>query len=879
MKINRVKATNNKKIGSIGQNFCYLLKFLAYILMILTGILVSVVLLMFIAEKVFTDEVHKIDDTLSEKMFRNLVASKRYHNAIFLMEMKPRLLNESAFAFQYKLELSDCYKHVGEYGKSEKLLLDLFNNPLKNVPKKYLEKTDKSMMAILVDMMHFNVAKELVDTYEKIGDDNRARFYYNKMKDYYNISAFQLLDSIANDSRGNYRSLFSEEFNAKEAIEDIAIRIEYQDNPSKAIKKMRDYIEIIIGSQSYNPSFKISCFNRLIKWDFDNDYIFDAYVDLSNAVNYALSLKVSAYAGGFGELADYCYKVHDIDNCRRLMAYYNDYMRSNYSKDDLEYLRNNVRNLKLLEHDGDWQELESRLISTCSGMKYIIEQNFLTMSEEQREYFAEKLQMPFSYAEYALNSHPSPNLAKLCFENSLFQRGLLLRSNMAVRNAVSRSSDKNLLLLYDSLTNFRRELMIRNSSQQLLNTAKRIELERKISEMDKHLSLASSEYRDNKMISQYNLDLLQEQLGDNQYVVEFCEHKSGNHSNLYALVLGKDAKIVYVPLCSSADLDKVIDKGRFAIYTSEEVTNLLWKRIEPHIGDGEVFYTTTGIFNNIAIPSLMTTRGHYLYESRLLRLVSNPMDVVAINNKIELSGESNVSLWGGVKYSQKEDLLQDSERGVLTRGKSLGSLPGSLAEVNNLSEILSRNNIRTLLFTGSHATESSFKGRTGKGDQILHVSTHGFFIDDLQGENINPMRSSGLLFAGANEYWTNDSLYQSQKYLETGDDGILRSDEISLMDLNGCELVVLSACQTGLGYAHVSEGVYGLQRAFKLAGAKRILMSLWDVSDYHTSLLMEALYRHVLDGDDIEIALSKSKNELRTKYVSPEFWGGFVLLN
>ena len=131
-------------------------------------------------------------------------------------------------------------------------------------------------------------------------------------------------------------------------------------------------------------------------------------------------------------------------------------------------------------------------------------------------------------------------------------------------------------------------------------------------------------------------------------------------------------------------------------------------------------------------------------------------------------------------------------------------------------------------------------------------------------------------------FWCNIqivNLYQEQKYLRTGDDGVLRSDEISIMDLCGCELVVLSACQTGLGYNHISEGVYGLQRAFKLAGAKRILMSLWDVSDFHTSLLMESLYRHLIEGDDFEIALSKSKNELRKEYDSPIYWGGFILLN
>ena len=181
MKINRVKATKNEKIGSWRLNFHYLVKLLANILMIMGGILVSVVILLFIAEKAFTDEMHRIDDALSYKMFSNMVENRQYHNAIYLMEMKPRLINESVNSFQYKLALSDCYKHVGEYGKSEKILLELYADPLKNVPKKYIDKVDKALVVLTVDMMHFNVAKELVDIYEQIGDEKRTKIYYKKI--------------------------------------------------------------------------------------------------------------------------------------------------------------------------------------------------------------------------------------------------------------------------------------------------------------------------------------------------------------------------------------------------------------------------------------------------------------------------------------------------------------------------------------------------------------------------------------------------------------------------------------------------------------------------------------------------------------------------
>ena len=110
-------------------------------------------------------------------------------------------------------------------------------------------------------------------------------------------------------------------------------------------------------------------------------------------------------------------------------------------------------------------------------------------------------------------------------------------------------------------------------------------------------------------------------------------------------------------------------------------------------------------------------------------------------------------------------------------------------------------------------------------------------------------------------------------------DGLLRADEIQYMDFSGCKMVVLSACETGLGFNENSEGVYGLQRAFKLAGVDKILMSLWKVSDYHTSELMKSFYLNIASGMAIEKALRDAQDTIRAEYTSPLYWGGFVLLD
>ena len=442
-----------------------------------------------------------------------------------------------------------------------------------------------------------------------------------------------------------------------------------------------------------------------------------------------------------------------------------------------------------------------------------------------------------------------------------------------------------MVALYDSLTNLRRELLVRTSSYKVLNIARNIELQRSISSLDRQLSRASGEYTASKKDVSYSCEAIQKKLENNHAVVLFGEYNSKPDTLLYALVLKSQGDVDYIPLCNIKALKAYSGNNQMRLYTTPAVSNLLWSKVSKSIGSCvNIYYTTDGFFNSVAVPTLLLANGHYLYQEKQLHLISNPIEILNEdwNQKLFL-GKTHVSLWGGINYTlyctPAED-IQDSTIGrFITRGDSLHNLPGSWKEVNALSSMLSEHHINNMVYTRDEATETTFKKRSSKGDAILHISTHGFFIDSPREGEINPLKSSGLLFAGANSYWINDSLYNQQKFFKSGDDGILRSDEIALLDFNGCELVVLSACQTGLGYNHSSEGVYGLQRAFKLAGAKRILMSMWSVSDFHTSLLMQSLYEHLIEGDDIETALSKSKNDLRRKYNSPIYWGGFVLLN
>ena len=184
----------------------------------------------------------------------------------------------------------------------------------------------------------------------------------------------------------------------------------------------------------------------------------------------------------------------------------------------------------------------------------------------------------------------------------------------------------------------------------------------------------------------------------------------------------------------------------------------------------------------------------------------------------------------------------------------------------------------------------------------MHIATHGFFFPDPeqiraenqresvkenQGEelkfrgstnyanwsfvnNKNPLMRSGIVLAKANEVWQRDPLAE-------GEDGILTAQEVSNLDLRNTKLVVLSACETGLGDIKGSEGVFGLQRAFKMAGVKYLIMSLWQVPDKETSEFMILFYKNLIKLKDIPTAFNKTQKVMREKY-DPYYWGAFVLI-
>ena len=211
-------------------------------------------------------------------------------------------------------------------------------------------------------------------------------------------------------------------------------------------------------------------------------------------------------------------------------------------------------------------------------------------------------------------------------------------------------------------------------------------------------------------------------------------------------------------------------------------------------------------------------------------------------------------------------------------------MPGTAKEIRHIEQQFLQANWEVRTFLNTDATEDNIKKLSGtQSPSILHLATHGYFFAPLKKQQKktrtlkdrirtanNPLIRSGLVFTGVNHTWKGGGRIPNL------DDGVLTAYEISNLNLLNTHLVILSACETGLGDIYDTEGVFGLQRAFKMAGVQQLITSLWKIPDLQTQELMTTFYQFYLQSNDAADALHQAQLAMSSTY-RPFYWAGFIL--
>ena len=473
--------------------------------------------------------------------------------------------------------------------------------------------------------------------------------------------------------------------------------------------------------------------------------------------------------------------------------------------------------------------------------------------------------------------------AEVSYDAQLLRKGLLLKSETGLRDLLLETGNGDVIMKYDRLRVIQQTL---SNPSDKINT---LSLVKEYQSLERQLLKESELYGNYLRDFSYTFNDVKSCLGNDEIAIEFCTMRYPSLDSqgkfiwarrYFALVLKNNY--------SSPRLFRLADKLNYdSIYQS------VWEPLMDEIkGAKNVYFSPISELNNLPIESVTMSDGSQMSELGInFYRVSSTREIIKHQKH---PAYNSIVLYGGLNYdtdlddmiaSNRAEHLSTSrgikpldteiEKELRNSGLRWKYLAGTKKEVSEIERITTDYGVKPLLYSANEGTESSFKKLSGEHKTIIHIATHGFFINSFENYAIEEqLARSGLAFAGAN-------IIPKGLNPPIGvDDGILTAEEISQLDLRKVNLVVLSACDTGLGKI-TNEGVYGLQRGFKKAGVQSLLMSLWKVDDEATQILMTNFYKHLFNGKSKQKALDLAQKELRhiKGFEDPYYWAAFVLLD
>jgi hypothetical protein len=547
-----------------------------------------------------------------------------------------------------------------------------------------------------------------------------------------------------------------------------------------------------------------------------------------------------------------------------------------------------------------------------SSFTHFVNHNFPILTEKEKLQFLESqgVQTGAMAGMFFSSLKNDPQTARYFYDNSLSLKGMLLEDVIRSCDAIADKGAPELKQLYSEWKGNRQVLV-----KQSLDSIYLDSLRWKTDAMEIELMRLSTPLR--KALTAVGWQDVRDRLDEDEGAVEFIHFrftKDGfefSDSIIYcALVLRKDysaPKLVY--LFNGPELWKKLhikggsnelNKFEIAYASGYQMYNLVWKPLEPFLeGAGRVYFSPSGMLHQVAFDGILCPDNVLLSDRFDLRRVGSTRDLLSSEERdADLSGQfrpGSVLIVGDIPYDASYDSLYacrkadtpldfDPNLGKGGGGK-LAELAGSRRITRHLDSLFQARHWQTNTLAGCDASEVNLKQvlKQSPSPRIIHIDTHGmvevqppdtFILLRYQEFPQNPLNFAGLAFAGYNNKFD-----ISHSKTSTGD-GEIFATEFREFDLSGTELVTLSACVSSIGPTPGEEGMFGLQRAFRLAGARHVLATLYEVGDEATAVFMEYLYQSLLDGVDVSAALRSAQNQMKKhrEFRHPYYWAGFVLL-
>jgi tetratricopeptide (TPR) repeat protein len=779
------------------------------------------------------------------------------------------------------MPLSELYLEMGKYEQAEKTLLE----PLEFIKGIFGEFSNNYSS-------HF---RNIGIFYEEMGNNEKAEIFYRKALD---------IDEKNPSTALDYHQLGR-----------LYQRLGNYEKAETNLLKAKEIYKQSISEDNANYATTIRCLGDLYSltgnYEKAEQYLLEA-IEIKKRV---LGEENPEYGTCLYSLGQLYFKIYRYDLAEPYYLKDFEIIKHSLGESSPDYFTS-LNNLAFFYLFSDNLEKAEPLMIKANNLlldHFRTQYNFL--SENEREKYFDMFSSYFEnyYLFTTKRGISNPTVIELPINNILAVKGASLQTSTNMQKTILDSQDSLLISKYQLWVSVREEI----------NNLSNLPVNKRYASIDSLYNLTNSLekelLRGSKDLSESNASInitandVRLKLNPDEAAIEFVNYKIESKITYSALIIRPNGYSI-IGLCNEPDLYKVIClddiseerhyQKEMTIEELQEIYRLVWQPIEESLeGIKTVYISTSGLLSTIPFQALSPDGKTALMDKMDIRYLMTTRDAGSKDGKNSQLAQT-AALFGGIQYDIEPEqlaLLEASAEGFASRAilprdgdRSFASfklLPGTAKEVASIGQTLSASNWKTTLYTGQDATELRFKKLSGENaPAVIHIATHGFYYpapekkqnemmmisfgkDNAYRLSDNPLRRTGLALAGANIAWRGDELPAGIE------DGILTAYEISNMDLRKTQMVVLSACQTGLGDIKAGEGVFGLQRAFRMAGVRTIIMSLWNVDDTTTAELMELFFDNLSKQQTRRAAFDNAMKTVRDRYPEePQKWAAFVMV-